>query len=130
MELLRLEGKHEVSVDELLAQIVELSYMGDIRMALGIEPKDKIAAIVKGQHEGLRAIYDPLIQRYNTERNSDFIRTDIPEFRASLSQRVELDTPVYSHTTLVGHIAAINRKTSTRMAVSQLIAGHPLKNVC
>lgn len=49
--------KLELTVEELLKTICELSYKGDVRMRLKMENPKKVESIVRGSADGLREIY-------------------------------------------------------------------------
>lgn len=129
IELCRLEGRWKVDWQELLTQLVGISYLGDVRMTLGVEPKDKLTAIAVGQFNELKGIYGPIAHRHGIDAASNTVDLSSTDFQNTVTQRLGLQSPVYSHDTLRSRIAQTNRRTSTRMAMSQLVAGHPVKNV-
>jgi len=129
MQLLKLKGETQTNWEKLLTELVGISYAGDIRMMLGVEQKDKINGIVTGQYDRLKDIYAPIADKYGITKCASSFKLPDEDIKSIVESRCGLTVPINSYTDLANHISKTNRKTSIKMAVSQFIAGHPIKNV-
>lgn len=68
------KGKIYTNWNELLIELFSLIYKGDIRMILGVEPKDQIQAIVKDQFNQLMTLFTPLSHEYGSDRSKTFLK--------------------------------------------------------
>lgn len=93
----------EISFDDILREIVSLSYKGDIRMDLKAESGNKVQKIYEGNNELLRKMYSNIAESEEEIKLCN-VRSDY-------------------------QLRKINRRSSYRMALSQLFLGSLTQNV-
>lgn len=57
MVALLIDFREAIPVDEFLYNVVSLSYVGDVRFALGAEKQTKVVNILEGNYERIRQLY-------------------------------------------------------------------------
>ena len=117
----------ELGLNDVLYQLVSLSYIGDIRTYLGIEPKDKIKGIVEGQNSYLREIYQPLIDLQGISMKEDRISIEgVDLIKQIKSDKLRLLTTT---TNIKKHIKHVNLQSSTKLVITQFFGGSLKANV-
>ena len=119
----------EISFEDLLIKIISLSYVGDIRMSLGVEPKNKFEKVLKGQKKNLKEIYSPFFKKYfNKEINEKniFFNFDENYFFDILKKRnicfinKNDNLDIYK---IKNSLITIKRNSSLKMGLSQFLGG-------
>lgn len=103
---------------EVLKAIVGLSYLGDIRTTVGAESKDKIDNLLEGNRQLLDKLYDPIFADFRS-RSADAQGQIFPKCLMNLQSRRDVSD----------RISAINRDSSRRMLINQILTDSPSRNL-
>ena len=109
----------ESSRREVLKSLVGLSYLGDIRTAVGAESKDKIDNLLQGNRQLLDELYRPIFAVLESERGGVDYHQVFPSSLMNLQSRRDVSD----------RISSINRDSSRRMVINQILTDSPWRNL-
>lgn len=103
---------------QILKTIVGLSYLGDIRTTVGAESSDKIDNLLQGNRLLLDKLYEPIFADVKSRCN----HADQQIFPLALRN-------LQSRRDVLERISSINRESSRRMVVNQILTDSPSRNL-